>query len=96
MTRSFDFTTAIVVTLVAFVWHRIGVGFLAPDSTLFGIVSSGPGVLNETARISFWFEIGVVWIPMIAIGGVWVYVFVREFRRQIVTGAGSAGPGRPR
>lgn len=91
MTRSYDFVVATVVTLVAIVWHRIAVDAIAPDASLYETVSSlavSGGPLNVGTRISFWFEIGVIWIPLIAIGAIWLYVFVREFRRQVATGAG--------
>lgn len=91
MTRSYDFVVATVVTLVAIIWHRMAVGFLDPSGTLYEIAADATN-LGGASLASWWHSIGVMWLPLIAIGGIWLYVFVREFRRQAITGTGARPP----
>lgn len=92
MSRSYDFLVAGIVTLVAIAMHRMLVGLVAPGTGLWDVATTGTSAFNGTANAAFWFEIGVVWIPVIGVAGVWAWVLIREFRRQVATGAGIARP----
>lgn len=62
----------------------MAVGFFDPNGALFE-AAAGATYLNGAARATFWMAIGTVWMPMIAVGGIWLYTLVREYRRQAVT-----------
>jgi hypothetical protein len=90
MSRSYDFVVAGVVTLVAFAMHRLMVGMVTPGTALWDVATTGTAVFNGLQNATWWMEIGTVWIPIIGIGGVWAWVLIREYRRQVATGVGQA------
>lgn len=83
-----DLITASVVTIVAFILHRIMVELVNPSTALYGVAQDATN-LNGAALAWQWAQIGAIWIPLIAIGGIWTFVIVRMYRRQVVTGAGT-------
>ena len=87
MTRAYDYTTASVVTIIAIVMHYIMIEMVAPGTGIWDLATTGTEVLNGQARAGQWFEIIVLWVPLIGIAGVWAWAFVREWRRQVQTAA---------
>lgn len=94
MSYAYDLTVASVITIIAAIVHFMSVELFAPGSTLWGVATDGTAVLNGTARAAFWFEILAVWVPMGAIVGIWLWVMVRIYKRQAITGVQRAR--RPR
>lgn len=84
MSRAYDYTVATVVTIVAFIWHRLAVGFFDPSGPLFQLAADANN-LDGAARAALWMEISTLWVPLLAIGGVWAWVFVNEYKRQVAT-----------
>jgi len=89
VTRAFNFVIATVLTLISIVVHRIAVTLFAPGSTLYGIAASASH-FNASSKAWLWFQIIAIWVPLLAIGGIWLWVLVREFRRQVTTATASA------
>lgn len=89
MSRAYDFVIATVITLVAFAWHRLAVEMIAPGTQLYDL-ALGANNLGGGQIAPFWFEIGVVWLPLIAIGTAWAWAAINEWRRQVRTSVGAA------
>jgi uncharacterized protein (UPF0333 family) len=85
MTLAYDTIAATTVTAISIVIHYVGIELFAPGSQLFDLATSGTAVLGGTAKASLWFEILVVWVPLLATIGVWAWVGVSMYRRQAVT-----------
>jgi hypothetical protein len=90
VTRAFSFVVAGVVTLISIIVHRVSVLLFAPGSSLYGIASSATH-FNAGSKAWLWFQIIAIWAPLLAIGGIWLWVLVREFRRQVTTATARAG-----
>ena len=86
MTRAFDFTVAVVVSLISVIIHRISIELFAPGSTLYGIATDATH-FQASSRAWLWSQILIVWAPLLVITGVWAWVFTREYRRQVATTA---------
>lgn len=84
MSRAFDFVVLAVVYIIAVVIHMMGVELFSPASPLHQI-ASGATQLNGAARADLWYEVLSLWVPLIAVGGISAWVFVREYRRQART-----------
>lgn len=85
MSRAYDLTVASVLTIIAVVIHLMGVELFAPTGVLYGIATDGTEVFNGTARATLWFEIITVWAPLATTGTGWLWVLIREYRRQVQT-----------
>lgn len=85
MGLAYDLTVASVVTIIAVVVHFLGIELVAPGTPLWEMATTGTSNLSGTAKASLWFEIFVVWIPMIGIGGVWLWTVVKAYKRQVQT-----------
>jgi hypothetical protein len=85
VSRIFDFTIAGVIVIIAAVIHRAAVELFAPESPLHEIASDGTGALNGAQRADLWFEILAIWVPILTIGGIIAWIFLREYRRQVAT-----------
>lgn len=75
-----------VVTIIAVVMHYFGIVAFQPGSPLYE-VAAGATNLNGAERADLWFQIGTVWVPMIAIVGIWGWALFNEYKRQTVTRA---------
>lgn len=84
MSRIYDFTLVGVISLISFIIHRIAIGLFGPQSGLHDVASRATE-FDGTARADLWFEIIAVWAPLIAIGGIVAWAFLREWRRQVTT-----------
>jgi len=84
MTRAYDFVVGGVVTIISTIIHYLSVVLFASDNILYEFATQS-NVLNNTARVEFWGEFLIVWLPILLFGGVWAWVFVREYRRQRAT-----------
>jgi len=91
MTRGFDFTVAGVITTIAIVIHRLSLTLFAPGQPLYKIAADAT-TLGGASRAWLWFQIISIWAPLLAIGGIWLWTLVREFRRQVTT---AKTPARP-
>lgn len=87
MTRIFDFTVAGVITIIAVVVHLMGIELFAPGTPLYELATDGTGALDGQARADLWYEIISLWIPLLAVAGIWAWAFVREYRRGVATAA---------
>lgn len=85
MSRAFDFVVAGVITIIAVVIHLMGIELFAPGTALYSIATSGTEAMNGTARADLWYQIITLWVPLMAVGGIWAWVFLREYRRQSIT-----------
>jgi len=93
VTRIFRFTVAAVETIIAAVIHRMAVELFAPESPLHALASDGTTALKGAERADLWFEILSVWIPLLAIGGVALWLIAAEYKQQAAT---AVQPRRPR
>lgn len=84
MSRIRDFMIVAVVTIFAIIMHYFGVVAFQPGSPLYEVAADATN-LNGAERADLWFQIGTIWIPLIAIGGIWTWALVNEYRRQAVT-----------
>lgn len=84
MTRAFDFVVGGTVSVIAVIIHRVSIELFAPGQPLYDIATSSSN-LQATARATLWFEILTVWAPLLVFATIWLWVLIREFRRQIAT-----------
>lgn len=85
MSRAFDFLLVGVIYIVAVVIHLMGINLLAPGSPLHEMASTGTSAMNGAQRADLWYEIITLWVPLIAVGGISSWAFIREYRRQATT-----------
>jgi len=85
MTRAYDFTLAGVITIIAAVIHTVSIELFAPGSPLYEMASNGNDVMNGAARAELWAQMLSIWVPLLVVGGIWLWTFVREYRRQRTT-----------
>lgn len=86
MSRAFDITVMGVIYIVALVIHLMGLELFAPGTPLYDL-AAGAANLKGEERANLWYQILTVWVPMMAIGGITAWAFIREYRRQAVTAA---------
>lgn len=89
MSLARDITIAGVITTISIIVHYISVTLFSPGTPLWDVATDGTATLNGTARAGLWFQMLAVWIPLIAMAGIWLWVFVKLYRRQAVTGLGT-------
>ena len=85
MGLAYDLVVASIVTIIAVVVHFLGVELVAPGTPLWDMATTGTSNLGGTAKASLWFQTFVVWIPLIGMGGVWVWTVVKVYKRQVQT-----------
>lgn len=85
MGLAYDLVVASVVTIIAIVVHFIGVELVAPGTAMWDMATTGTANLDGTAKATLWFEIFVVWVPLIGMAGVWSWTVVKAYRRQVQT-----------
>jgi len=85
MGRAYDFVVAAVLVIISAVIHLVAVELFAPGNALYQIATDGTSTLNGTARANLWFEFLTVWMPLMVIGTAFVWVTIREYRRQVQT-----------
>lgn len=85
MSRAFDFVVVGVIWTIAVAIHVMGIELFAPGTPLYELAATDTETMNGAERADLWFEILVVWVPMIAVGGITAWAFLREYRRQAVT-----------
>jgi len=91
MSTAFDVVVGGVITIIMFVLHRVGVEMFAPGSALWDVATEGTAVMSGTQHATTLFQAIVVWMPMLFIGGIWAWVTIRAWKRQVQT----ARPSRP-
>lgn len=87
MSRAFDFVVVGVIYIVAVVIHLMGINLFAPGTPLHQVASTGTAVMGGAAKADLWYEIITLWAPLLAVGGISLWAFIREYRRQTVTAA---------
>lgn len=92
MGRGFDFVVIGVIYLVAFIVHLMAIELLAPGSPLHVVASTGTSAMNGAERADLWYEMLAIWVPLLAIGGITAWGFVREYRRQTITAVQGPAP----
>ena len=85
MTRAYDFVVTGVIYIIAIIIHLMAVELFHPGGPLYSIASSGTGAMDGASRAQLWYEILSVWVPLLAVGGISAWAFIREYRRQAVT-----------
>lgn len=85
MTLAYDITIGGSITIIMFVIHRVGVELFAPGSQLWETATTGTEVMSGTQHANTLFQVIVVWMPIIFITGIWLYVAIRAWKRQIQT-----------
>jgi len=85
MSRAYDIVVASVITIIAVVIHTVSMQLFVPGSPLYELATDGTAAMNGTARADLWSQMLVIWVPLLAIGGIWAWTFIREYRRQAVT-----------
>jgi succinate dehydrogenase hydrophobic anchor subunit len=84
MSRAFSFVVATVIYIIAYVLHTISAYIFHPDGELYAVAASAEN-LDGAARAAFWSQFFIVWLPLIMVGGITLWVVVREYRRQTAT-----------
>jgi len=87
MSRAFDFTVLGVIYIIAIIIHLMGIELFSPGTPLYNLATDGTQTMNGAERAQLWYEILTVWVPMLAMGGITCWGFIREYRRQAVTAA---------
>lgn len=86
MTLAYDFVVAGVLLLVAIIAHLMAVELMAPGTPLYEAAASATN-LSGAKRAELWYQIFVMWIPLLTAGTAFAWPFVRAYRRQGVTAA---------
>jgi len=86
MTLAFDITVGGVITTISVIIHRVGLSLFAPGQPLYDI-AAGATHFNGPEKAFLWFQIITIWAPLLVIGGVWMWVLIRAFKRQVTTAA---------
>lgn len=84
MSRAFSFVVATVVYIIAYVLHVVSANIFHPDGELYSLAASAEN-LDGAARAAFWSQFFIVWLPVIMVGGITLWMVVREYRRQTAT-----------
>lgn len=92
MSAAYDVVVASVITIIMIVLHRIGVEMFAPGSALWEVATDGTEVMSGAQHANMLFQVIVVWMPMLFIGGVWLYVAIRAWKRQVQTAIPQGAP----
>jgi uncharacterized membrane protein len=87
MTTAYDLVIGTVISIIAMIIHRVGTELFAPDKPLHEIASDGTAVLSGASRVDLWYQTLTIWVPVLAIAGIWAYVFIRIYKRQVRTAA---------
>jgi hypothetical protein len=85
MTLAYDIVVGGVVTMLMFILHRISVELLAPGSKLWAIATTDTAVMDGTRHATTMFEVVAVWMPVLFIAGIWTWVLIRAYKRQVQT-----------
>jgi hypothetical protein len=85
VSSAYDLVVGGVITIIMFVLHRVGVEMFAPGSALYEIATDGTAVMNGTEHATTLFTVIAVWMPMLFIGGIWLWVAIRAWKRQVQT-----------
>jgi len=86
MGRAFDFVLSGILVLISVLIHRIGVELFAPNTPLHELASQGVH-MQGASRADLWFQILAIWSPLLCMGFAFVYILIREYRRQVTTAA---------
>jgi len=85
MGLAYDLVVASVITIIAIVIHLIGIELVGPSTPLFEMAVEEASNLGGAAKANLWFEIFAVWIPLIAIAGIWLWTVIKAYKRQVQT-----------
>jgi hypothetical protein len=85
MTLAYDITIGGVITIIMFVVHRVGVELFAPGGKLWETATTGTEVMSGTETANLLFQVIVVWMPILFISGIWLWVALRMYKRQVST-----------
>jgi hypothetical protein len=87
MGTAYDLVISGTITIMMFVFHRVGVELFAPGSALWETATRGTAAMSGEQHASTLFQVIVVWMPLLFIGAVWAWTMVRAYKRQIQTAA---------
>jgi len=85
MTLAYDIVVGGAVTIMMFMFHRIGVEIFAPDNTLYQATVPGTEVLDGAETMTYLFEVITIWMPVLFIAAIWAWVAIRSWRRMTQT-----------
>lgn len=85
MTLAYDIVVAGVITIMMFLFHRVGVELFAPGSKLWEVATTDTAVMSGTQHASRMFEVIVVWMPVLFIAAIWLWVLIRAYKRLVQT-----------
>jgi len=92
MGRAFGFVISGVLMMVSVIIHLISVELFAADKPLYSVATDGTAVVNGSEHAALWSEILMVWMPFAVFFSAFLWVTIREYRRQVQTAAGNARP----
>lgn len=84
MSRIYRFVVIFLIMLFAIVEHLLVSAFVDPDMALFDLGQQATAFAGAT-RTQLWYEIGAIWIPLMAVGIAITWALVMEFRQQRTT-----------
>lgn len=86
MTLAYDIVVSSVLLLMAIIAHLMAVELFAPGTALHAAASTADN-LGGAEKADLWYQIFVMWIPLLVAGTAFAWPFVRAYRRQGVSAA---------
>jgi len=87
MGLAYDIVVGGVITIICVAVHLMGVELFAPGTQLHTIASDGTAVLSGATRADQWWQMIGIYIPTAGFIGIWLWVLIRAYRRQVQTAA---------
>jgi hypothetical protein len=84
MSRAYDIVVASVITIIAVVIHVVSLELFAKGTPLHEL-AAGATHFSAADKAALWADMLIIWVPLLAVGGIWAWVFIREYRRQAAT-----------
>lgn len=85
MSRVYRYTVVFIVYLVSAVIHLVSSAIFAPDMGLYEEVANSGSTLPGAEWAQLYYEVGSMWVPMIAVGGITLWLLYMEYRRIVAT-----------
>lgn len=85
MTFVRDIVGSGLVIGIIIIFQYFMIQIIGPDTMLFEMASSASRV-NGARHANFWFELVVLWLPLVGHGTAFAFPFVRNYRTDLQSG----------
>lgn len=85
MSRVYRFTVVFIVYLFSAVTHLTASAILSPDQALYQNFANSGSTLPGGEWAQLYYEVGSMWVPMIAVGGITLWLLYMEYRKISAT-----------